>query len=134
MFTNTGTTPRNVTVRLTATDTNSDAVGPESATEDHGHHRPAPSRRRRAAAARRPPRLRTRPPTVVRLTLAKRLTVATKLRLTFTTDESSSVSARAEGGQQDRQGEQGLHRGRQAHAHVEALEGGPASCFVTGAR
>jgi plastocyanin len=32
-YANTGTTPRNVTVRLTVTDTNSDAVGPESASK-----------------------------------------------------------------------------------------------------
>jgi plastocyanin len=89
VFTNTGTTPRNVTVRLTATDTNSDAVGPESAT-----------RTMVIAVA----RAGTTPPSaggplpdttapVVRLTLAKRLTVATKLRLAFTTNESSSVTA-----------------------------------------
>jgi hypothetical protein len=95
VFTNTGTTPRNVTVRLTATDTNSDAVGPESSTKTMVITVAPPP-------GGTPPPAGTPPPTgpsadttapVVRLTLAKRLTVDTKLRLTFTTDESSSVTA-----------------------------------------
>lgn len=90
VFTNAGTTARNVTVRLTATDTNSDAVGPESSTKT-------------MVITVAPPPAGTTPPAggpapdmtapVVHLTLAKRLTVATKLRLTFTTDEATSVSA-----------------------------------------
>ncbi len=89
VFTNTGTTPRNVTVRLTATDTNSDAVGPESATKTMVITVASPPAGGPPPGG--PPQDTTAP--VVRLTLAKRLTVATKLRLTFTTDESSSVSA-----------------------------------------
>jgi plastocyanin len=88
VFTNAGTTPRNVTVRLTATDTNSDAVGPESSTKTMVITVAAPPATPPAGG----PLPDTTAP-VVRLTLAKRLTVATKLRLTFTTDESSSVSA-----------------------------------------
>ena len=55
MFTNTGTTPRNVTVRLTVTDTNGDAVGPESTTKSMVITvQPAPGGTHAPAARRRP--------------------------------------------------------------------------------
>jgi hypothetical protein len=81
MFTNTGATPRNVTVRLTATDTNSDAVGPESSTTTKVITiAPAPAP---GPAPSTGPADDTTPP-VVHLTLVKSLIVATKLRVTFT--------------------------------------------------
>jgi plastocyanin len=90
VFTNTGTTPRNVTVRLTATDTNSDAVGPESSTTTKVITiAPAPVP---GPAPSTGPAGDTTPP-VVHLTLAKSLTVATKLRVTFTTDEPATARA-----------------------------------------
>jgi plastocyanin len=91
VFTNTGTAPRTVTVRLTATDTNSDAVGPESSTRTMAITVQPPPAGTPPPPAGGPPPDTTAP--VVRLTLAKRLTVATKLRVTFTTDESSSATA-----------------------------------------
>jgi hypothetical protein len=100
VFTNTGTTPRNVTVRLTATDTNSsvDDVGPESSTKSMvitvapvpGTTTP-PGGGPTGPGGTGPAEDST--PPVVHLTLAKRLTVATKLRVTFTTDESASATA-----------------------------------------
>jgi PKD repeat protein len=87
VFTNTGTTPRTVVVRLTATDTNSDDVGPESATKtmvitvEPVPGAPAP-----------PPAADTTAPKVA-VTLAKSLTVRSKLSVSFTTDEPVSVSA-----------------------------------------
>jgi plastocyanin len=80
IYTNTDSTPRQVTVRLTATDTNSDAVGPESGTttmvitvEPH----PA------VAADTRAPR--------ARITKAK--VEPTRVRVTFSSDEPGSVTA-----------------------------------------
>jgi plastocyanin len=103
VFTNAGTTARNVAVRLTATDTNSDAVGPESATKTMiitvapvgggttppggGGTTPLPG-----GTAGTGPAADTAAPKV-QLTLAKRLTVRSKLRLTFTIDEPASVIA-----------------------------------------
>jgi hypothetical protein len=83
VFTNTGTAPRTVTVRLTATDTNSDHVGPESATKT------MPITVVPAAAAPPPD---TRAPSLT-LKLAKSLTVHRTLRVPFTTDEAASVIA-----------------------------------------
>jgi plastocyanin len=94
VFTNTGNAPRTVTVRLTATDTNSDGVGPESATA---------TKVITVAAAGSPPPPGgggtvipppdAKPP-VVRLSLAKRtLTVGRRLRVPFTTDEPASATA-----------------------------------------
>jgi plastocyanin len=94
LFTNGGTTPRDVTVRLTATDTNSDAVGPESATKTMVIT-VAPAG---AAPAPGPTPSSDVTAPSVRLTLAKTLTVRSKLRLTFTTDEPASVLASLEVG------------------------------------
>jgi len=89
VLTNTGTAPRTVTVRLTATDTNADNVGPESATKTMvitvqgvGAAQPSPP----------PPATDTTPPKVA-LTLARSLTVRSKLRLSFTTDEAATATA-----------------------------------------
>jgi plastocyanin len=80
IYTNTGTTPRQVTVRLTATDTNPDAVGPESGTtrmvitvEPH----PAVAADTRAPQA--------------RITKAK--VERTRVRVTFSSDEPGSATA-----------------------------------------
>jgi plastocyanin len=94
VFTNSGTTPRNVSVRLTVTDTNDDAVGPESATKSMlitvqpsgggGTTTPPPGDTV-------PARDTTAP--VVKVTLARKLTVARTLKVPFTTNESTSVAA-----------------------------------------
>jgi plastocyanin len=98
VFANSGTTPRNVTVRLTVTDDNGDNVGPESASKSMviivapepgagGGYPPATSgggdgaQTTDAAAP------------VVQLTIAKSLTVGKVLRVPFTTNESTSVTA-----------------------------------------
>jgi plastocyanin len=90
VFTNSGMTPRNVTVRLTATDTNSDAVGPESTTKSMVITvQPVPS-----GSPPPPPGGGLTPDTtapVVKLSLAKQLTVTKTVKVTFTTDESTSV-------------------------------------------
>jgi plastocyanin len=100
IYTNTGTAPRQVTVRLTATDTNSDAVGPESSmksmvitvepqpgsttgggtggagdTGGGGTSLPAPDTRAPVAK-------------IVHTKIER-----TRVRVTFSTDESSSVTA-----------------------------------------
>ena len=100
VFTNTGTTPRNVVVRLTATDTNSDDVGPESATKTMvitvepvpGAPEPPPGGGGPASALPPAPAADTTAPKVA-LALAKSLTVRSKLSVSFTTDEPVSVSA-----------------------------------------
>jgi PKD repeat protein len=91
VFTNGGTTPRNVTVRLTVTDDNGDNVGPESASKSMVITvAPVPG----AGGGNTPP-----PPggdttaPLVSLTIAKSLTVGKALRVPFTTDESTSVTA-----------------------------------------
>lgn len=99
VFTNAGTTPRKVVVRLTATDTNSDDVGPESATKFMtitvepvpGASQPPPGGGGPSPPPPPPPVDSIAPK--VALSLAKSLTVRSKLRLSFTTDESSSVLA-----------------------------------------
>ena len=90
VFTNTGTTPRNVTVRLTVFDNNADNVGPESASKTMVITvQPAGAT---------PPggggglAMDTTAP-VVKLALARKLTVRRALRVPFTTDESTSVTA-----------------------------------------
>jgi plastocyanin len=95
VFTNTGTTPRQVTVRLTATDTNSDEVGPESATKTMVITVQPPPAPPAAPPGGSPPPLPAADTTAPKLalTLAKSLTVRSKLRLPFTTDEPASVTA-----------------------------------------
>jgi plastocyanin len=94
VFTNTGTAPLSVTVRLTATDTNSDNVGPESATKTMVitvapvGAPPPPG----GGGTVIPPPDTTAP--TLHLQLAKSLTVRGKLRVPFTTDEAASVIAR----------------------------------------
>jgi plastocyanin len=92
VFTNAGTTARNVTVRLTVTDNNADNVGPESASKSmvitvqpSGTTTPPPP------GGGGPPPDTSAP--VVKLTIAKTLTVGKTLRVPFTTDESTSVIA-----------------------------------------
>ena len=67
----------------------------------------------------------TKPP-VVTVGIARQLTVGKTLKVPFTTDESTSVLATLQGRPQDGEGEQGLRRGRQAHAHAQALQGAAA--------
>ena len=81
VFTNSDTTPRTVTVRLTVTDNNGDNVGPETATK---------SMVITVQPAGGGPTPDTTAP-VVKLSLAKQLTVTKTLKVTFTTDESTSV-------------------------------------------
>jgi len=96
-FTNTGVTSRAVTVRLTVTDNNGDAVGPESSTRSTVITvAPVPGATPPPGGGPAPntgPADDTTPP-VVHLALARSLTVATKLRVTFTTDERASALAR----------------------------------------
>jgi plastocyanin len=113
VFTNTGTTPRSVTVRLTATDTNSDAVGPESSTTTKVitiAPAPAPAP---GPAPSTGPADDTRPP-LVHLTLAKSLTVATRLRVTFTTDEPATARATLKVGKRTARASQDFAAGKHA--------------------
>ena len=91
VFTNPGTTPRLVTVRLTVTDNNGDNVGPESSSKSMvitvepvpaGMTPPPPGG----------PLPDTKPP-VVTVGIARQLTVGKTLKVPFTTDESTSVLA-----------------------------------------
>jgi PKD repeat protein len=92
VFTNTGTTPRAVTVRLTATDTNGDAVGPESTTRSMVITvQPAPGSTTPPPPGGGPPPTDSTPP-VVKLALARKLTIARTLKLSFTTSESTSMA------------------------------------------
>ena len=85
VFTNSGTTPRNVTVRLTVTDNNGDNVGPESTSKSMVITvEPVPP-------GSPPPPANDSTPPVVKLALAKQLTVGSTLKVPFTTDESTSV-------------------------------------------
>jgi plastocyanin len=96
VFTNGGTTPRNVTVRLTVTDDNGDNVGPESASKSMvitvapvpgaggGNTLPPGGGGGQTTDTTAP---------VVQLKIAKTLTVGKALRVPFTTDESTSVTA-----------------------------------------
>jgi plastocyanin len=106
VFTNSGTAPRNVVVRLTVTDTNSDAVGPESTTKTMVITvQPPPGSGGGGSAgggdSAPPPgggggggqTTDTTAP-VVQLTIARSLTVGKALRVPFTTDESTSVTAK----------------------------------------
>jgi plastocyanin len=93
-FTNTSTTPRTVSVRLTATDTNSDEVGPESATR---------VRTITIAPATAPPLAPTAGPAdtsapAVTFHLPKKATVASKLRLAFSSTEAGSATATLKAG------------------------------------
>jgi plastocyanin len=93
-FTNTSTTPRTVSVRLTATDTNSDEVGPESATR---------VRTITIAPATAPPLAPTAGPAdtsapAVSFHLPKKATVASKLRLAFSSTEAGSATATLKAG------------------------------------
>ena len=92
VFTNGATTPRNVTVRLTVTDDNGDNVGPESASKSMVITvAPAPGQ----GGGDTPPGgggADTTAP-VLGLTIARTLTVGKVLRVAFTTDESTSVTA-----------------------------------------
>jgi plastocyanin len=99
IYTNTGTTPRQVTVRLTATDTNSDAVGPESSTKSMVITvEPQPvsttggdvTGGSTGAGGTGLPVPDTRAP-VARIVRAK--IEHTRVRVTFSTNESSSVTA-----------------------------------------
>jgi plastocyanin len=94
IYTNTGTTPRSVTVRLTVTDNNGDNVGPESTTKlmlitvqpagGGGTATPPPGDTLPAPDTTAP---------VVKVMLARKLTVTKTLRVSFTTSESTSVTA-----------------------------------------
>jgi plastocyanin len=93
-FTNTSTTPRTVSVRLTATDTNSDEVGPESATR---------VRTITIAPATAPPLAPTAGPAdtsapAVSFRTPKRMTIASKLRLAFSSTEAGSATATLKAG------------------------------------
>jgi plastocyanin len=107
-YVNSGTTPRTITVRLRATDDNSDAVGPESSTTTKtitvapaGASTPPPG----GAGSTPPPSAGsgitsdTTAPTVA-LKLAKTLTVGAKLGLSFTSDEPGSATATLRFGKQ----------------------------------
>ena len=100
VFTNSGTAPRNVTVRLTVTDDNGDNVGPESASKSMvitvapvpgagGGYTPPPGGGGGGGGGQTTD---TKAP-VVQLKIAKSLTVGKVLRVPFTTDESTSVTA-----------------------------------------
>jgi plastocyanin len=108
VYVNTGTTPRTVAVRLRATDDNADDVGPESATATKtitvapGGTTPPPG----DGGDTPPPGAGgggsmsdTTAPTVA-LKLAKSLTVGTKLRLVFTSNEPGSATASLRFGKQ----------------------------------
>jgi plastocyanin len=90
VFTNSGTTPRTVTVRLTVTDNNGDNVGPESTSKTMAITvEPVP-----AGTTPPPPGGGPTPDTtapVIKLSVAKRLTVGRTLKVPFTTDEPTSV-------------------------------------------
>jgi plastocyanin len=95
VFTNTGTTPRTVNVRLTATDTNSDEVGPESTTKTRtitvapaGGTIPPPP-----GGGPPPPSETDLVAPTMKLKLATTLTVGSKLRVPFTTEERGSARA-----------------------------------------
>lgn len=91
VFTNSGMTPRNVTVRLRVTDTNSDAVGPESTTKSMIITvEPVPAGSTPPPPGNGPPPPDTTAP-VIKLTVARQLTVTKTLKVPFTTDESTSV-------------------------------------------
>jgi plastocyanin len=106
-YVNTGAAPRNVTVRLRATDDNSD-VGPESATATKTITvAPAGGTTQPPGGGGTPPPAGggggttsdTTAPTVA-LKLAKSLTVATQLRLAFTSNEPGSATATLKFGKQ----------------------------------
>jgi plastocyanin len=80
VYTNTGDAPRQVTVRLTATDTNSDAVGPESSTKTMVITIEPGSAT--------PPDMRAPVAKFVRAKIER-----TRVKITFTSDEPGSVSA-----------------------------------------